>query len=67
MIRFLKIAVDLLSVLKTSLGYLGVGQSDDALLTNGASAILEHILCFDFATRYLNLTAIHLQTSTISY
>jgi hypothetical protein len=37
------------------------------LLTNGASAILEHILCFDFATRYLNLTAIHLQTSTISY
>jgi hypothetical protein len=36
------------------------------LVTNGASAILEHILCFDFATRYLNLTAIHLQTSTIS-
>jgi hypothetical protein len=32
MIRFLKIVVDLLSVLKTSLGYLGVGQSDDARL-----------------------------------
>ncbi len=30
MIRFLKIVVDLLSVLKTSLGYLGVGQSDSA-------------------------------------
>jgi hypothetical protein len=25
------------------------------------------LLCFDFATRYLNLTAIHLQTSAISY